>query len=738
MKKLILLNRILFFVILISFNFVLAQKINDSTYVKFTNQKIVIDGIDNETEWKIAEIKSDFWQWFPTDSLKALNQTEIRFLYDSNNIYVFIKCYEDKDNTIISSLRRDMGRFSDFFLFTLDTFNDLTNAYAFGGNSVGVKKDEIIFNGGRTLGKDSNWDWDAKFDLKTKVYENFYTAEMKIPLSSIRFSNNSKLWKYNVYRRRINDNEFSTLFRVPQEQSFINLSYSKPLVFEKPLGKSKTPITIIPYINLLKSNNFEIGRKTNDFQYGGDGRIYIGTGLNLDVTINPDFSQIEVDDQIINLTRFALRLPEKRQFFIQNSDLFSGFGDIYENQPFFTRRIGVTKDINGNTIQNKIHAGIRLSGKLTNKLRVGLLNMQTAEDEMNLIPSNNNTVLSFQQSIFSKSNFKFLFVNRQKTGKNNSLLNQEKYNRVLGFDYNFISKDDKIRGKVFFYNTFSPSVNKEGFSTGGWFNYNTRNNRFRTAFFKTTPNFTSDLGFTRRTDFKKNYTSYNRVFYPKSKSLQSIEFGPQLYYIDKPGLNNQVTDRRLSANISFNFKNMSGIDFEFSNSYIFLENNFDPTGANENSPINRGEYETRQIEIEYGSTNRRKFRFKSNINIGGYFNGEKYSISNDFNFRIDKLMQASLKFRYDKIDLPDPQNSVALFLISPKVDFTFSKNIFWATFVQYSNFSNSLGINSRFQWRFAPLSDLFLVYTDNSNYIENDFIPNFRTVNLKITYWINI
>ena len=723
---------------MINFNFVLAQKINDSTYVKFTNQKIVIDGIDSETDWKIAEIKSNFWQWFPTDSLKALNQTEIRFLYDSNNIYVFIKCYEDKNNTIISSLRRDMGRFSDFFLFTLDTFNDLTNAYAFGGNSVGVKKDEIIFNGGRTLGKDSNWDWDAKFDLKTKVYENFYTAEMKIPLSSIRFSNNSKLWKYNVYRRRINDNEFSTLFRVPQEQSFINLSYSKPLVFEKPLGKSKTPITIIPYINLLKSNNFEIGRKTNDFQYGGDGRIYIGTGLNLDVTINPDFSQIEVDDQIINLTRFALRLPEKRQFFIQNSDLFSGFGDIYENQPFFTRRIGVTKDINGNTIQNKIHAGIRLSGKLTNKLRVGLLNMQTAEDEMNLIPSNNNTVLSFQQSIFSKSNFKFLFVNRQKTSENNSLLNQEKYNRVLGFDYNFISKDDKIRGKVFFYNTFSPSVNKEGFSTGGWINYNTRKNRFRTAFFKTTPNFTSDLGFTRRTDFKKNYTSYNRVFYPKSKSIQSIEFGPQLYYIDKPGLNNQVTDRRFSANLSFNFKNMSGIDFEFTNSYIFLENNFDPTGANENSPINRGSYETRQIEMEYGSTNRRKFRFKSNINIGGYFNGEKYSISNDFNFRIDKLMQASLKFRYDKIDLPDPQNSVALFLISPKVDFTFSKNIFWATFVQYSNFSNSLGINSRFQWRFAPLSDLFLVYTDNSNYIENDFIPNFRTINLKITYWINI
>ena len=738
MNLLILLNRIIVFIIFINVTLVIAQKKNDSTYVKFTNQKIIIDGIDNETDWKIVENKSSFWQWFPTDSLKALNQTEIRFLYDSDNIYAFIKCYEAKDKTVISSLRRDMGKFSDFFLFTIDTFNDFTNAYAFGGNSIGVKKDEIIFNGGRTLGRDSNLDWDAKFDLSTRVYDSFYTAEIRIPLSSIRFSNNSKIWRYNVYRRRINDNEFSTLFRIPQEQSFVNLSYTKPLVFERPLGKSKTPITIIPYINLLKSNNFEIGQKTTDFQYGGDGRVYIGTGLNLDVTINPDFSQIEVDDQIINLTRFAVRLPEKRQFFIQNSDLFSGFGDIFENQPFFTRRIGVAKDINGNAIQNKIHAGIRLSGKLTNKLRVGLLNMQTAKDEMNLIPSNNNTVLSFQQNIFSKSNLKFLFVNRQKTGGNNILSDQEKYNRVLGLDYNFISKNDKIRGKMFFYNTFSPLNNKEGFSTGGWFNYNTRNNQFRTAFFKTTPNFTSDLGFTRRTDFKKNYTSYSRVFYPKSKSIQSIEFGPELYYIDKPGINNQVTDRRLRANLYFNFKNMSGIDLEFTNSYIFLENNFDPTGANENSPILKGGYETRQIEIEYGSTNRRKFRFNSNINIGGYFNGKKYSISNNFNFRIDKLMQASLKFSYDKIDLPSPQNSVDLFLISPKVDFTFSKNIFWATFVQYSNFSNSLGINSRFQWRFAPLSDLFLVYTDNSNYLENDFIPNFRTINLKITYWINI
>ena len=720
------------------FNLIFAQKFTDSTYVKLTNQKIVINGIDDESDWDKAETRSNFWQWFPTDTIKALKQTEIKFLYDLNNIYAFVKCYESKNESIISSLRRDMGRFSDFFLFTLDTFNDLTNAYAFGGNSVGVKKDEILFNGGRTLGEDSNWDWDAKFDLETQVYENFYTAEIRIPLSSIRFANNSKSWRYNVSRRRIIANEFSTLFRVPQEQSFINLSFTEPLVFEKPLGKSKTPITIIPYVNLLKSKIFDNDEKTNNLEYGGDGRVFIGTGLNLDFTINPDFSQIEVDDQIINLTRFAVALPEKRQFFIQNNDLFSGFGDFYENRPFFTRRIGVTKDLNGNTIQNKIHAGVRLSGKLTKRLRVGLLNMQTAKDETNLIPSNNNTVLSFQQNVFSKSNLKFLFVNREKTGQDSFESEQERYNRLLGFDYNFISKNDKIRGKVFFYNTFSPSEENEGISTGFRFNFNDIKNRFRTVFTRTTPNFTSDLGFSRRKGFKKNYTKYDRYFFPKSELIQSISVGPELYYVDKPEENNLVTDRRLNANLSVNFKNRSRIDLAIVNTYIYLENTFDPTGINNDSPITEGAYDTSQFEFGYTSTNRTKFRFNSEISFGGYFSGEKFSISNNFNFRIDKLLQASLKLSYDKINLPEPQKSVGLILVSPKLDFTFTKNIFWASFIQFSNFSNTLGINSRLQWRFAPLSDLFLVYTDNSNYLENGLVPNFRTINLKITYWINI
>jgi hypothetical protein len=720
------------------FNLVISQNSVDTTYVKFTNEKIIIDGLDTEPSWKKADLKTDFWQWFPTDTLKAGKQTEIKFLFDDNNIYAYVKCYEDKDEAVISSLRRDMGRYSDFFLFTFDTFNDFTNSYGFGGNSVGVKKDELFSNGARALGRDGNMDWDVKFDLKTKIYKDYYTAEMRIPLSSIRFANNSKMWRYNASRRRIGSNEFSTLFRVPQEQSFVSLSYTKPLVFEKPLGKSKTPIAFIPYINSLKSINYDPKSSLNSFDYGADGKIYIGTGLNLDLTINPDFSQIEVDDQIINLSRFGVKLPEKRQFFIQNSDLFTGFGDQWDNQPFFTRRIGVAKDLDGNTIQNKIDAGLRLSGKLNNRLRIGFLNMQTAQDETNKISANNNSVLSLQQNLFSKSNIKFLFVNRQQTGVNNFDTEQEDYNRLIGFDYNLISKNDKFSGKIWFHNTFSPSINKDSYSTGFGGSYTTRKNKVRFLFSKTAPNFKSDLGFSRRTDYIKNFSSYTRVFYPKSNTLQSIEIGQQLYYVDKPDKNGLVTDKNIETNLNFNFINASQIEIEFSNRYVFLEYDFDPTGVNEKTPIKEGGYNSKEIEIRYSSTSSNKFRFETDINYGGFYNGEKYSLETELNYRVDKLMQASLELGVDKILLPKPQKSVNLFLISPKIDFTFNKEISWATFIQYSNFSDSLGINSRFKWRFAPLSDLYLVYTDNSYFTDYRYAPRFKTINLKITYWLNI
>ena len=171
-----------------------------------------------------------------------------------------------------------------------------------------------------------------------------------------------------------------------------------------------SPYSFIPYFNGLTSKNNAENLSNKSLLYGADIKIPIGSSLNLDLTINPDFSQVEVDDQIVNLTRFAIALPEKRQFFTQNNDLFNDFGTVRDVVPFFSRRIGVAEDLNGNTIENKIIYGARLSGKLNSNLRVGFLSILTDEDLKNEIASNLNTVFTLRQKVFERSNISFFFI----------------------------------------------------------------------------------------------------------------------------------------------------------------------------------------------------------------------------------------------------------------------------------------------------------------------------------------
>ena len=165
-----------------------------------------------------------------------------------------------------------------------------------------------------------------------------------------------------------------------------------------------------------------------------------------------------------NLTRFEVGLPERRQFFIENSDLFGDFGDRRDANPFFSRRIGIAKDMDGNNIENRIIAGARLSGKLNNNLRLGFLNMQTDEDLANEIPSVNNAVVSLQQKVFSRSNISLLFINKQATKDYDFLAEEDQYNRVLGIDYLLASKDNTWSGKYFLHKSFSPNVKSNDFS----------------------------------------------------------------------------------------------------------------------------------------------------------------------------------------------------------------------------------------------------------------------------------
>ncbi len=714
-----------------------AQTEKKSFIVKFTTEKIVADGVLEEKAWETATSAEDYWEYFPLDSIQAKKQSQIKILYDDRNLYVGIKAYSSGKNYATQSLQRDFrGSGSDSFSLVFDTFNDGTNAFLFGINPYGVRREGLIANGGASQ-DDLSLSWDVKWKGDAKIYDGYFTAELIIPLTSLKFEEGATKWRFNSYRIETQSNERSTWTRIPQNQLIYNLAFMGEILFEKPLGKSRTPLAVIPYINGISARDFDNGEDLDNIKVGADAKVSIGNSLNLDLTINPDFSTVEVDNFITNLTRFEVALPERRQFFIDNNDLFASFGNGFDFSPFFSRRIGIARDSVGNTIENNIIGGVRLSGKLTNDTRIGVLNVQTAEDLENKIPSNNNTMLAVQQRVFARSNIGVFFINKQSFETYDFVEREDEYNRVLGIDYNLASRDNTWNGSFITHKSFQPDDNEGNYATSALIRFNKRKiNVFAKGTF-IDEDFRSDLGFVRRTDLFKTLLNVERVFWPKKGIVQNhaIRFFSNIRW--SPSRNFINTDYDLQSRYEIQFNNQSQARIEYTNTFTFLFDPFDPTRTEGAIPLPANQdYHYNSVQAGYQSDQRKLFSYDIQSTAGHFFNGNRFSMEGSMTMRFQPKASISLQFNYDQIDLPEPYSSANIWLLSPRMDLTFSKSIFWSTLVQYSNQRDNLGINSRLQWRFAPLSDLFIVYNDN--YAVNQFEPKFRSINLKLTYWLNI
>lgn len=727
----------LLFLILFITTSTFSQVAKKEVFVKYINEAITIDGVLNEKVWGDVKPATNFFQYFPTDTAQAKRQAEIRFLFDDAHLYVGIKVYAKGRDYVVPSLRRDFrAGGNDNITLMFDTFNDGTNAFLFGSNPYGVRREMLLSGGGNDL-RGFNDAWDMKWFGESKMHDDHYILEWKIPLYAFKYREGETKWRFNSYHFDTQDNERNTWINIPQNQFIFNLAYMGDMIFERPLGKSKSPIWLAPYINGFTGRNFETNESDNSFSFGGDARMTIGNSMNLDITVNPDFSQVEVDQQVTNLTRFEIGLPERRQFFIENSDLFGDFGNSRDANPFFSRRIGIAEDRNGDNIENRIIAGVRLSGKLNNNLRLGFLNMQTGEDVDNQIPTVNNAVISLQQKVFSRSNISLLFINKQATKDYDFLAPEDEYNRVLGIDYVLASKDNTWSGKYFFHKSFSPGVTSNDYSAGFRTEFNNRRLGVRISGVYVGDNYRSDLGFVRRTDIFKVNPQFELKFWPKKGSIQRHSFSFTPISIWRPELNYENSDYTIISRWEANFKNNSQLRVSMFNRFTRLYDPFDPTGTDGavELPGNQNYYYT-SFEASFRSDQRKTVFYRVNPSVGQFFNGSKYSLEANMTLRLQPYFSGSFQLNYDKIELPNPYPDASILLIGPRIDITFTKSIFWATFLQYSTQRENFSINTRLQWRVAPLSDLFLVYNDN--YATDIFSPRFRSINLKFTYWFNI
>lgn len=732
-------NRAVYFIVFVLISLSgFGQETSNRINVKFVdNGQIKIDGNLDEEVWKSAESGGHFWQFFPTDSARSINSTEFRLLYDDHTLYIGIRAGVKSDNYVVSSLRRDFnGGANDNVTLMFDTFNDGTTAFLFGMTPYGVQR-EVFVSGGGSDRNGFNTSWDQKWQLQSSMHDDYYILEAAIPFSSIKFNEGAKSWRVQCYRWDMQTNEQSAWARVPQNQMLSSLAFMGTMEFEKPLGKSRTPIAIIPYINTLASKNFANNTTQSKFTYGCDAKISLGNSLNLDVTLNPDFSNVEVDDIFTNLTRFEMFLPEKRQFFIDNNDLFGNYGDAYyAAKPFFSRRIGLARDAVGNLIENRIIGGARLSGKIGQDWRLGLLDIQTDEDVINHIASNNNMMFTVQRKVFSRSNIGLFAINRQAFKDYDFLNPNDEYNRVIGAEYNLASENNSWTGKFYLHKSFQPNDTKGNLSSQTTVTYNNRKFTWIADLMYVDQGFRADLGFIPRTDILKNGNGLIYNFYPTKGKISRHGPGAMALYYWQPTLDYKQIDHTYQLYYDLNFKNQSTLHFVLNNQYVYLTNGFDPTRTDGVPLPGNQDYTFNFYTLNYQSNPGKVFSFNAQSTGGEFFNGHNFSLGGEISFRIQPWVLFSLNTKYDAIRLPEPHSDADFWLVTPKIDVTFSKSLFWSTLVQYSNQRDNLGINSKLQWRFAPLSDLYLVYNDN--YFIDSFGPKFRSINLKLTYWLNI
>ena len=381
---------------------------------------IRLDGVLDDEPWVDAPMAHDFIQNDPREGMPATYDTEVRVVYDDDALYFGVFAKDDQPGRIIvSDLKKDYNvDTSDGFRVVLDTFRDGRNGYVFAINPAGARWDAQMANEGR----ESNANWDGIWDVATRITETGWYAEIRIPYQTIRFSGEMPTWGINFQRKIRRLNEDSYWSPIPRIWDLDRVSLAGTLEGTRGLRPGKD-LRVKPYA--LSSSNTVAGRGTaGDFDAGLDVKYGVTTGLTLDLTVNTDFSQVEADEQQINLSRFSLFFPEKRDFFLENSGIFQFGGAVQgggigsnagrqngaqDMRLFFSRRIGLSDT--GSAIP--ILAGTRLTGR-QGAYSVGVLNVQQREVET--VPATNFTALRVRRDILANSDIGAMVLARQETG----------------------------------------------------------------------------------------------------------------------------------------------------------------------------------------------------------------------------------------------------------------------------------------------------------------------------------
>lgn len=739
----ILLSFILFAGLLSS---VVAQSVNTGSlgrnmqvHIAHSYTPVKVDGILDDSIWKHAEVAKDFFLKFPNDKDQVKLHTEARIAYDQNFIYVAFTSYDSGKN-IIQSLKRDIGHIeNDGVGIVLDPQNLHTNGFFFAVNALNAQSEDQVNNNQEA---EPTWSWDSKWFSATKRNGNSWTAEMAIPFKTLRFPPGSTTWGVNFIRVDMVNNQYSVWSHVPVNFRIFNLGYTGTMVWDSVPPAPGKNIVLIPYLSGGLNSDKENGQSVKGTVSAGlDAKIAVSSSMNLDLTLNPDFSQVEVDQQVTNLTRYDIFLPEKRSFFLENSDIFGGYGIPEFITPFYSRTIGLDK--NGNRIP--IIGGARLSGNLDSKTRIGVMNMQTAEKGD--FAAQNYSAVSVNRNVFSRSVVKAYFLNRQgfltdEQKKNNPL---DAWGRNAGVSFDYLNHDAKWGAWAAYHTSMKPGISKDKLFGETGFSYNgaTFSNTLDLATVGT--NYYTDMGYVQRLEnydaardtvirvgFWHIYDNATLKFFPQKGMFNRHTISFENYIAFNPDNSFNEGDHTLQYDAQIT--NNSGLGATVESDEINL---LYPISFTDGKPLPAAKYNHTQFTLDYYSDTRKLFSYMLSATAGSFYNGTIQTYGGTITFRHRPHLNIALQAEYNKLQFPDEYGSTEIISISPRVEINFNTKVSWTTYLQYNTQQNNFNINSRFQYRFKPMSDMYIVYTDN--YYTSPLLKNKnRALVFKLTYWFNV
>ena len=677
-----------------------------------------LDGRLDERVYHEVPPVTDFVQQEPNEGAPAGDQTEVWVTFDDDTLYVSARCWSRAPDRIVANeMKRDsFGMYGNETLgIVLDTFYDRRNAFAFTTNAIGGLFDALV-----TDERSQNIDWNTVWDVAAGRFEDGWTVEVAIPFKSLRYrAGPAQMWGLNVQRRVASTNETSFLTPIPASLSWAGaykMSSAATLVgLEVPA--SGTRLEVKPYG--ISDVTTDLTRATDERTLTGgdvgfDVKYGVTQGLTADFTYNTDFAQVEVDEQQVNLTRFSLFFPEKREFFLEGQGIFDfgggftsdstafyfGGGQFSGTAPilFFSRRIGLQ---DGRTVP--IRAGGRLTGK-AGPYSIGVLNVQT---EQAGAAATNFSVARVKRDILRRSAVGALFTGRSVS------LDGSGSNQVYGVDGLF-SFYDNLNMTTYFAESRLPGVSRDdAMSYQAKLDYRGDRWGFLAERLGVGADFRPEVGFVRRHDFRRNFVEGR--FSPRPLSIASIRKflfqGNVDYTTDGAGL---LETRAQQGLFGIEFENGDMFFAGATDSYERLKESFPMTP---DITIPAGAYRFSNVRVVYALGQQRVVSGGLNFDHGGFFGGERTGVGYTFGraYLSSQLnVEPSVSFNWLEL----PQGDFRTDLVSVRTTYTLTPRMFVAALLQYNSTLDSLGTNLRFRWEYQPGSELFVVYTDERDTLD--------------------